>query len=320
MPALAAVDRPLTSSETGNGRGAASPSGGRGAERQYLRFSPDVLAVLRLFAAGALIAGIVYTAWAVRAERYLTPENGLGYALGIAGGALMLMLLLYPLRKKVRFMRAVGSVRYWFRVHMAFGVLGPVLILFHANFGLGSLNSNVALLSMVLVAASGMVGRYFYTRIHHGLFGRRASLKSLQEEAEDNRSALGEVFACAPDLKDRLLAFEARVSAPSRGILDSVGRLAAMGLRTWWSRACLRVVLHRALADMAGRKGWSASERRRRQRVLRHHVSAHLSALRRVAEFTFYERLFRLWHVLHLPLFFMLLISGVVHVLAVHLY
>jgi hypothetical protein len=40
----------------------------------------------------------------------------------------------------------------------------------------------------------------------------------------------------------------------------------------------------------------------------------------RVAELDSYERLFALWHVLHLPLFFMLLVAGIAHVIAVHLY
>jgi hypothetical protein len=39
-----------------------------------------------------------------------------------------------------------------------------------------------------------------------------------------------------------------------------------------------------------------------------------------VAAFEAYERLFSLWHVLHLPLFFMLLIAGIVHVIAVNVY
>jgi hypothetical protein len=39
-----------------------------------------------------------------------------------------------------------------------------------------------------------------------------------------------------------------------------------------------------------------------------------------VAQFTLYERLFSLWHVLHLPLFYMMVISALLHVLAVHMY
>ena len=41
---------------------------------------------------------------------------------------------------------------------------------------------------------------------------------------------------------------------------------------------------------------------------------------RRMAEYKMYARLFSLWHVLHIPLFFMLLIAGVVHVIAINVY
>ena len=45
-----------------------------------------------------------------------------------------------------------------------------------------------------------------------------------------------------------------------------------------------------------------------------------LAAARRVAEFEGCERLFALWHVMHIPLFVMMLIAGFVHVIAVHIY
>ena len=57
----------------------------------------------------------------------------------------------------------------------------------------------------------------------------------------------------------------------------------------------------------------------RRRRVLRH-VGARLENIRKIAEFHFYERLFSIWHLLHFPLFLMLVVSGIVHVIAVHAY
>jgi hypothetical protein len=65
----------------------------------------------------------------------------------------------------MRSLRTFGSVVFWFRLHMTLGLIGPTLILFHANFRLGSLNSNVAMFAMLLVAASGIVGRYLYRKI-----------------------------------------------------------------------------------------------------------------------------------------------------------
>ena len=58
--------------------------------------------------AGPLIFGAcLFTAlaigWFNRDQEYLIPDEGAGYWLGIVGGALMLLLLLYPLRKRMRF-------------------------------------------------------------------------------------------------------------------------------------------------------------------------------------------------------------------------
>ena len=45
-----------------------------------------------------------------------------------------------------------------------------------------------------------------------------------------------------------------------------------------------------------------------------------LEAGRRTAEYRAYARLFSFWHVFHIPIFFMLLISAIVHIIAVNVY
>jgi hypothetical protein len=42
--------------------------------------------------------------------------------------------------------------------------------------------------------------------------------------------------------------------------------------------------------------------------------------VRNTATLGVYERLFALWHVLHVPLFILLVITAIIHVVAVHLY
>jgi hypothetical protein len=56
------------------------------------------------------------------------------------------------------------------------------------------------------------------------------------------------------------------------------------------------------------------------RKALLRHIGAQLESVRKVTEFHFYERLFAIWHVLHFPLFLMLVLSGIVHVIAVHMY
>jgi hypothetical protein len=50
------------------------------------------------------------------------------------------------------------------------------------------------------------------------------------------------------------------------------------------------------------------------------YIRSFVTLVGRITQFTLYERLFSLWHVLHMPLFFMMVISALLHVLAVHLY
>ena len=49
-------------------------------------------------------------------------------------------------------------------------------------------------------------------------------------------------------------------------------------------------------------------------------VSSYINAVRDVAQFHTYERLFSLWHVFHIPLVYMMVFSAIYHVYAVHAY
>jgi hypothetical protein len=60
--------------------------------------------------------------------------------------------------------------------------------------------------------------------------------------------------------------------------------------------------------------------RKRLRAIARGYILTRMGTTRRVAEYQAYVSLFSWWHVLHLPLFFLLLIAGVVHIVAVHVY
>jgi hypothetical protein len=267
-----------------------------------------------------LVVYLIYLGWVSRSDSYLTAESGLGYALGIIGGTMMLLLLLYPLRKKLRFMRHLGPVRHWFRMHMVFGVLGPLLVLYHSHFQLGSLNSSVALICMVVVALSGLIGRYIYTKIHYGLYGRCATLTQLKGDTRDSKAELLVMTGFAPYLLGRVEAFERVTLEPPRGLTHSLERLVTLGLRLRWTRYALFQTLGREIGREAQRANWRPQMQRRLHRSIRRHISLHLATVQKIAELSFYERLFSLWHVLHFPLFLMMILSGTIHVIAVHLY
>jgi hypothetical protein len=270
---------------------------------------------LVLFCAGlALLVGLQ-----IPTARYLSPQSGWGYALGIIGGSMMLILLLYPVRKRVRALRFLGTVPQVFRAHMILGIVGPVCILYHCAFSFGATNSNVALVSMLVVASSGIVGRYFYSKIHHGLYGRKAGLAELQQNAqvlkEQNPS-----LPMMPELIGRIESEEERLLG-ARGLMSVIFIAPFLiVIRMALARHRLRSYVRSSLRQAATELPSVAAEQRRVERVVRSYIERRLGASRRVIEFRTYERLFSFWHILHLPLFFMLLAAGIVHVIAVNVY
>ncbi len=262
-----------------------------------------------------LVLGVLLYAWLHRNDSGMTPETGLGYLLGITGSVMMLVLLIYPLRKRVRGLDWLGKVGDVFRVHMVLGIVGPLLVLLHTNFKLGAPNSNVALLAMLIVVASGVIGRFLYSHIHVGLYGRKAELQDFIGDAEALKAILGHDVDAGPSLQNELMAFEAEALAKA-GLLDAL----RYGKATRHGRKHLKAVMLPLLERQAIAGRCSASQMQMREDAALLHLEQYLSAIRKAAAFKLYERMFALWHVMHMPMFFLLFFAALAHVLAVHWY
>jgi len=136
-----------------------APPSRRGRARQYLALhvpTADAVALPRI--AATLFKNVhrrvvlaLWIGWANRDDNGLAPVSG-SVLVRIAGSSLMLLLLLY--RQKTRAIVAgLGTVTFWFHAHMI-SRPRPVLVLWHANFRLGSINCGVALMTMLVVAVS----------------------------------------------------------------------------------------------------------------------------------------------------------------------
>ena len=293
-------------------RAAARPHAG--AER---RGGARPLSVTTIWLLALLLAG---GAWLAGQAKLYTPGDDLGYNLGLVGSIFMLLLLLYPLRKRVQFLQRAGELRYWFKVHMFLGIAGPVLILYHSTLRVQSLNAAVAFYSMLIVAGSGIIGRFIYTKIHHGLYGRQATLRERQEHLGLQGESLKSKFHFAPSVEQRLKELEAYATDQTRIGLLGVRRFLSLTVRSryayWLSMREVAQVMSRAAAS----RGWPREEKTHRIRVARRVLKAYMRELQEVAQFRTYERLFSLWHVLHVPFVFMLVFSAIVHVVYVHMY
>jgi len=266
------------------------------------------------------VVGVLWISWLNREDSGLTPQSGAGYWLGIVGSSLMVLLLLYPLRKRMRFLRPLGTVAFWFRAHMVLGILGPTLILLHANFRLESINSNVALAAMLVVATSGIVGRYLYGKIHLGLYGRKAVVREILADADALKGLIGAGLPIADRVIAQLNAFAQLGTTAPRGVLAGLFFLPVIRWRASRVRARLVADARQVISVEGKRLGWSRKIRRRQLAAIVDLVTLHVAAVRKAGAFALYERLFGLWHVFHLPLFFLLVIAAIIHIFAAHFF
>ena len=272
-----------------------------------------------------VVAMLIYWGMHAHLERYINPKRGFGYWLGIVGGSMMALLLIYSARKRFHWLRWMGGIPAWFEIHMVLGVVGPILILFHANFHLGASNSNVALVCMLLVAGSGVVGRYIYTRLHAHMDGHQDNLEQLKRVGEKLREQAASV-KFLPGVMDAIERVEKRLIEPPAGHFVRILHLFTGGVRNlvarWIIHREIRLAVRNAITLRSSEPSAALLARHAIQlgTAARRYADRRLEAGRRTAEYRAYARLFSFWHVFHIPIFFMLLISAIVHIIAVNVY
>ncbi len=255
--------------------------------------------------------------WSIRNEGYLTAENGIGYWLGITGGSMMLLLLTYSLRKRLKSLKRFFTVKFWFRFHMILGIVGPMFIIFHSNFHLGSLNSSIALTCMLLVSGSGLVGRYLYGNIHYGLYGEKIRLQDIQKDfelirndissftlSEKQDALLGQIFV---EINSLINSFkEKKTILSSRSARHRANKISSK------LKACFQ-----QLEKSPSQPDTNLDELHHKLDL---YMNVLVAVLKKLPRLSFTERLFSLWHVVHLPIFGLMVITAITHIVVVHMY
>ena len=221
----------------------------------------------------------------------------IGHPLGIVGSALMVLMLGYSLRKRVAVLRRLGPLSRWLDVHIYLGVFGPLLVVLHRTFKVHGLVA-LSFWSMVLVALSGVLGRYLYLQIPRTRAGEEIALAELERMDRGLSERLHQRFGL--DMGE-LARLDAVVPAPSHtGLLRGVLRMLVEGLRL---RSALR-------AFARGSRHVPAQALAEFERIVRQKALVR----RRIVLWDRLHELFHYWHVLHKPFAVVMYVFMVVHV------
>ncbi len=270
-----------------------------------------VASVLKQLLILSFLGIVILLGWKVAHGNYYKPGSGLGYNLGLVGGLMMLTLLLYSLRKHLKFMQGLGKLKHWFRIHMILGVIGPVLVLFHTGFHANSVNASVALYCMLLVAGSGLIGRFVYTKIHKGLYGSRSTLKEARAELEGSSGNIKSRMHFFPKVEKWINRFEKEALEEKRSFIEGIVYFLTFDIRRIilyyrCKRNIHKVLKNERLNDVAEEASLL--------------VNQYLNQIQTVAQFKKFEQVFSAWHILHIPLMYMMVATAIFHVIWVHMY
>ncbi len=238
---------------------------------------------------------------------WLRPSGYIGQSAGLVAIVIFLFLWLYPIRKRARWLAWTGSVARWLDVHVLAALVLPLLVAIHAAWRFEGL-IGLGFWSMMVVWASGIVGRYLYARIPRS----KAGIELTLEEIATRRQTLLEEIARSTGLDAQLIeqALTPDRAPPRPGIWGTLARLVSDDLARRHAGRRLRHLFQSG-----------GSRRRKQDRVVLTRV---LRLARREMALTQQTRMldatqavFRFWHVLHRPVAIAALAAVVVHVAVV---
>ncbi len=233
--------------------------------------------------------------------KLLKPGGLLGHGMGIVGSGMMLLLLLYSLRKRTHLFGKHGAIGRWLDIHIFFGTIGPLMIVLHSTFKLNGIVS-VSFWSMLMVALSGFVGRYLYIQIPRTIKGQELSLKETEQKNKLLVTHMHDEYGLEQTEVAKLEAAIA-IKNPSRSMwLIVFSMLFADIMRP------LRLI---AIRRQLKRRLQIPSKKAKQLIAL---ITEKTLADRRINQWKKVHKLFHYWHVFHKPFAVIMYVIMFVHV------
>ncbi len=232
----------------------------------------------------------------------LKPTGDWGHGFGIIGSLMMILgVSTYMIRKRVKFFRNFGYLKYWLEFHIFLCTVGPILVLYHTAFKFGGIVS-ISFWSMVLVVLSGVVGRFIYVQIPRTIQGQEMGINVLNDLRENlaakvtraidfNHEALDEFQSLASPERYKNIQFKAALVTIPKDFFKT------------------RKILRRIKKDLK-----SAGLPKIVRKDIMSAAKMEIVLSRRIGMLQTFHKLLNYWHVFHLPFAITMFVIMIVHV------
>jgi len=235
-------------------------------------------------------------------HKFLKPSGLIGHGLGIIGSLMMIIgVSSYMIRKRVRKFFRLGFLKYWLEVHIFLCSVGPILVLYHTTFKFGGIVA-VSFWSMIAVVVSGVIGRFIYIQIPRSIQGQEYSLDELKSLDQDYTNRLKAEFGLDDILITKLEYFN-KIQIHKRTNFFSIGGLIIK------DHYMNKKLIKEFKRELISRKIESS-----KVKAIIKLCNSKLILSRKISLLHSVHKIFKYWHIIHLPFAIIMLIIMLVHV------
>jgi len=232
----------------------------------------------------------------------LNPSGLIGHGLGIIGSFLMIVgVASYMIRKRVRYFHKFGYLKHWLEFHIFLCTLGPIMILFHTAFKFGGIVS-VSFWSMVAVVLSGAIGKFIYTQIPHTIQGQVINMRELNSLSENLSHELKDDFHISDRIFNRI------------ELITSTDRYKRLKFSTTMFFLIRDYLGIKSVMRMLKNELRAAKVKRLERKKILKAAKAKLIISRRIGLLNSMQKIFRYWHVIHLPFAIIMFVIMFIHI------
>ena len=235
--------------------------------------------------------------------RLFKPGGLWGHGYGIIGSAMILVMLLYSARKRIRKFAGLGSISKWLDMHIYFGIFGPLLVILHSTLKIHGLVA-VSFYSMIAVALSGILGRYLYLHIPRNIHGHELSLKEISETRHRLTDELASKFGLDEEMIRQIKFLTASKKPTRKNALVFLIGLLIDDFRGW-------VSFRKFKREYAARQNLPLDQLKMMLSLAREKAMLE----RRVLILHRVQQLFHYWHVIHKPFAIIMILIMFIHVI-----
>jgi hypothetical protein len=232
----------------------------------------------------------------------LKPSGTLGHGFGILGSIMMILgVAIYMIRKRVRRFFNVGFLKHWLEFHIFLCTVGPIFVLYHTAFKFGGIVA-VSFWSMVAVVASGVAGRFIYVQIPRTIQGKELSVKELNDINDDLTYRLKNEYS----INGKIISKLEKHSQTDKYREVGFGTSFVMMIQDYFGTKSVLHQIKRELRHLDMRS-------ERKKEILRISKSK-LVLSRKIGMLRTTQKMFRYWHIVHLPFAITMFVIMFVHI------